>query len=99
MGDGGGAPGYRRTGRYLHVSGNDRSVTTVVCRWWNRDRSGAGNLLDRGLERRKGDLDVAGVHLDVACVDDAEVLEAVRSKGQAGALPVVRFDLTLCVAA
>src|SRR6185369_806428 len=43
MGDGGGAPGYRRTGRYLHVSGNDRSVTTVVCRWWNRDRSGAGN--------------------------------------------------------
>ena len=49
-----------------------------------------GHLLDGCLERRQCLLDVAGVHLDVAGVDDREVDQAVRAKGQARPGAVVR---------
>ena len=48
------------------------------------DRSGAGDLLDGGLERRQGDLDVAGVHLDVAGVDHPKVAQTVGPQRQGG---------------
>ena len=42
---------------------------------------------DSSLQRREGDLDVAGIHLDVTGVHDAEVLEAVGAQGEAGSSP------------
>ncbi len=41
------------------------------------DGAGPGDPLDRSLEGRQGRLDVAGVHLDVAGVDDGEVTQCV----------------------
>ena len=50
----------------LGVGVGDRVVPTQGKRY----RPGPGDLLDRGLERRKGDLDVAGVHLHITGVVD-----------------------------
>ena len=55
-----------------------------------RDRSGLRDLLHRRLERRQGDLDVAGVHLDVTGVVDLEVAQPVGPQRQRGSRPVVR---------
>ena len=61
----------------------------VVAAEHDRDRAGAGHLLDRRLEGGQRALDVAGVHLHVAGVDDAQVLQAVGAQRQAGPRAVV----------
>ena len=42
-----------------------------------RYRAGPGDLLHRRLECRKGNLDVAGVHLHIAGVVDLQVSQSV----------------------
>ena len=64
-------------------------VDRVVAAEDDRDGSRTGDLLDRGLEGRQGDLDVTGVHLHVAGVDHREVDQAVGAQRQARPGPVV----------
>jgi hypothetical protein len=56
-------------GHALGVGEGNRVVTAED----DRARARAGHLLDRGLERRQGRLDVTGVHLDVARVEHPQV--------------------------
>jgi hypothetical protein len=54
----------------------------VVAAEHHGDRSGTSGLLDGRLESGQGHLDVAGVHLDVARVQDAQVGQRVGAQRQ-----------------
>ena len=73
-------------GNTLRVGVGDRVVTA------KDDRQGPGpsDLLDGGLEQRQCRLDVSGVHLDIAGIDDLEVDQAVRSQRETRPRTVVR---------
>ena len=70
----------------LGVGIGDRVITAED----DRDRTGSGGLLDGGLQRRQGHLDVAGVHLDVPGVIDVQVQQTVGPQRQRRPGPVMR---------